>query len=157
MQTHTGNKLQAQYADYGDLCSCVYVSHAECLPCVLICEVWLTHTHLLTSPAQPQPPPNPHTHARTAMGYNLTNRMPLFVAPTVKISTLDVMKYMRNHFEDSSLDFSQVMCVCAFERTLRRSFPPSQPHSQSKHTHTHRMSGQGPTICRIGGGPSHGT
>ncbi len=35
-----------------------------------------------------------------AMGYNLTNRMPLFVKPTSgKISVADTMQFMRNHYE----------------------------------------------------------
>jgi len=39
-------------------------------------------------------------------GANLTNRMPLFITPTTPISTTDVMHHMRNHFENSALDFS---------------------------------------------------
>ncbi|GMI03257.1 hypothetical protein TrVE_jg4094 [Triparma verrucosa] len=40
-----------------------------------------------------------------ASGFNLTNRMPLFVKPADKISLTDVFSHMRNHFEDSELAF----------------------------------------------------
>ena len=39
-----------------------------------------------------------------AQGYNLTNRMPLFVKPPKKLSTQDVMQAMRNHYEGTPLD-----------------------------------------------------
>lgn len=39
-----------------------------------------------------------------AMGYNLTNRMPLFVKPSFKTNVAQVMDIMRNHYENSSLD-----------------------------------------------------
>lgn len=41
-----------------------------------------------------------------AQGYNLTNRMPLFVEPPSgkKVSLMDTMAYMRSHFEETSLD-----------------------------------------------------
>jgi dipeptidase len=38
-----------------------------------------------------------------AMGYNLTNRMPLWVKPTELISVADVEQHMRNHFEGTAL------------------------------------------------------
>lgn len=41
-----------------------------------------------------------------ALGYNLTNRMPLFVQPANKVSLADTMQYMRNHYENSALDMS---------------------------------------------------
>lgn len=41
-----------------------------------------------------------------AQGYNLTNRMPLWVKPTQKISPQDVMQGMRNHYEGTALDNS---------------------------------------------------
>lgn len=41
-----------------------------------------------------------------AQGYNLTNRMPLWVKPAVKISPQDVMQGMRNHYEGTALDNS---------------------------------------------------
>ncbi|CAE7843329.1 unnamed protein product, partial [Symbiodinium microadriaticum] len=39
-----------------------------------------------------------------ALGYNLTNRMPLWVKPPQKITLKDTMKHMRNHYEGTSLD-----------------------------------------------------
>lgn len=39
-----------------------------------------------------------------AQGYNLTNRMPLFVKPSMKISIQDIMQSMRNHYEGTALD-----------------------------------------------------
>lgn len=39
-----------------------------------------------------------------AQGYNLTNRMPLWVTPTEKLSPADVMQAMRNHYEGTELD-----------------------------------------------------
>jgi dipeptidase len=41
-----------------------------------------------------------------AQGYNLTNRMPLWVKPAAKISPQDVMQGMRNHYEGTALDNS---------------------------------------------------
>jgi dipeptidase len=38
-----------------------------------------------------------------ALGYNISNRMPLFVKPSTKISVTDVMKYMRSHYETMEL------------------------------------------------------
>jgi len=39
-----------------------------------------------------------------AQGFNLTNRMPLFVKPSDKLSPQDVMESMRNHYEGTALD-----------------------------------------------------
>lgn len=39
-----------------------------------------------------------------AEGTNLSNRMPLWVKPTMKLSPQDVMQSMRNHYEDTPLD-----------------------------------------------------
>lgn len=39
-----------------------------------------------------------------ASGTNLTNRMPLWVKPSQKLSVSDVMQSMRNHYEGTSLD-----------------------------------------------------
>jgi dipeptidase len=46
-----------------------------------------------------------------AQGYNLTNRMPLYVTPAVggKISAAEVMGYMRSHYEGTDLDMSGEM------------------------------------------------
>jgi len=43
-----------------------------------------------------------------AQGYNLTNRLPLFVKPNNKISLADMMSYMRNHYENTLLDMSGI-------------------------------------------------
>lgn len=39
-------------------------------------------------------------------GYNLTNRMPLYVQPPAKVSLQDTIAYMRNHYEASPLDMT---------------------------------------------------
>lgn len=41
-----------------------------------------------------------------AQGYNLTNRMPLWVKPAVKLGSEDLMQAMRNHYEGTELDNS---------------------------------------------------
>jgi dipeptidase len=41
-----------------------------------------------------------------AQGYNLTNRMPLWVAPPAKISLDGMFKHMRNHYEGTPLDMT---------------------------------------------------
>lgn len=41
-----------------------------------------------------------------AQGYNLTNRMPLWVKPLEAVSLKGVMEYMRNHYEGTSLDMT---------------------------------------------------
>jgi dipeptidase len=43
-----------------------------------------------------------------AMGYNLTNRMPLYVTPPqgTKISLTDTFEFFRSHFENSNLDMT---------------------------------------------------
>jgi dipeptidase len=42
-----------------------------------------------------------------ASGYNLTNRMPLWVSPAAKLSVGDVQRHMRNHFEGTSLTMAE--------------------------------------------------
>ena len=51
-----------------------------------------------------------------AQGYNLTNRMPLWVKPAAKISPQDVMEGMRNHYEGTALASSGMWCssTCAW-------------------------------------------
>lgn len=41
-----------------------------------------------------------------AQGYNLTNRMPLWVKPAAKLSVAQVMSIMRSHFENTPLDMT---------------------------------------------------
>lgn len=63
-----------------------------------------------------------------AQGYNLTNRMPLFVQPARKVSAADVMEYMRSHFEDSALDMTGQQFVdvgAAYSATPYRTHPIS--------------------------------
>ncbi len=43
-----------------------------------------------------------------AMGYNLTNRMPLWVQPQEKVSTTSIREIMRDHYEGTALDMSGV-------------------------------------------------
>jgi len=42
-----------------------------------------------------------------AMGYNLENRMPLWIKPDNKISVQDMMRFMRDHFEDTPMDMTR--------------------------------------------------
>jgi dipeptidase len=42
-----------------------------------------------------------------AMGYNLTNRMPLWVAPSEKISPKQVFDIMRDHYEGTPMDMTR--------------------------------------------------
>jgi dipeptidase len=41
-----------------------------------------------------------------AMGYNLTNRMPLWVKPSISLNVKDIMQSMRNHYEGTALDMT---------------------------------------------------
>jgi len=41
-----------------------------------------------------------------AMGYNLKNRMPLYIKPDKKLSVIDVMNLMRDHFEGTPMDMN---------------------------------------------------
>ena len=41
-----------------------------------------------------------------AQGYNLTNRMPLFVKPPSKVTASTVMELMRSHYENTPLDMT---------------------------------------------------
>lgn len=41
-----------------------------------------------------------------AMGHNLTNRMPLYVKPKVKLSVKDLADMMRDHFEGTPMDMT---------------------------------------------------
>ncbi len=42
-----------------------------------------------------------------AMGNNLKNRMPLWVKPSKKISVLDMMSFMRDHYEGTAMDMTK--------------------------------------------------
>jgi dipeptidase len=42
-----------------------------------------------------------------AMGYNLKNRMPLWIKPDKKISVHDLMEIMRDHYEGTPMDMTQ--------------------------------------------------
>jgi dipeptidase len=63
------------------------------------CEarVWSYFSHIMGQAWSDQ-------YLNYAMGYNLTNRMPLWVKPAGKISPQDVMQGMRNHYEGTALD-----------------------------------------------------
>lgn len=62
-----------------------------------------------------------------AQGYNLTNRMPLFVYPPKdqKLSVSDVSALMRNHYENTPLDMSgtQFSDVGAYTNSIYRTHP----------------------------------
>lgn len=42
-----------------------------------------------------------------AMGYNLQNRMPLWIVPEQKLTVQDVMELMRDHFKGTKMDMTQ--------------------------------------------------
>mmetsp|Transcript_25489 Transcript_25489/g.42541 ORF Transcript_25489/g.42541 Transcript_25489/m.42541 type:complete len:596 (-) Transcript_25489:275-2062(-) len=74
-----------------------------------------------------------------AQGYNLTNRMPLWVAPSAKLSLNDVFQHMRNHYENTPLDmtgrsFSDV--GAAFGYMAQRAHPLTWEASTSTSTTT---------------------
>lgn len=52
-------------------------------------------------------------------GEDLTNRMPLYILPNKKISQIDVMNYMRNHFEGTPLDMSKDLGAGPFQCPYR--------------------------------------
>eukprot|EP01064_Diplonema_japonicum_P018612 TRINITY_DN27305_c0_g1_i1.p1 TRINITY_DN27305_c0_g1~~TRINITY_DN27305_c0_g1_i1.p1 ORF type:complete len:566 (+),score=160.31 TRINITY_DN27305_c0_g1_i1:45-1742(+) len=54
-----------------------------------------------------------------AQGHNLTNRMPLFVTPYMKLSVNDTMWYMRTHFDDTWFDESKDVGAGAFHARYR--------------------------------------
>lgn len=53
------------------------------------------------------------------MGHNLTNRMPLYVKPTKKLSLNDTMNAMRDHYEGSCLAFSEDVGAGPFRMPYR--------------------------------------
>jgi len=80
-----------------------------------------------------------------AQGYNLTNRMPLWVQPPNKISLDNVFQHMRNHYEGTALDmtgnsFSDV--GAAFGYMAQRAHPltweasaPEDPTKTAEYLH----------------------
>lgn len=60
-----------------------------------------------------------------AQGYNLTNRMPLFVKPVKKVSLSQTMELMRSHFENTQLDMTgaQFDDVGAYTASIYRAHP----------------------------------
>lgn len=61
-----------------------------------------------------------------ALGYNLTNRMPLFVKPAAKISVTDTMELMRSHYENTALDMAGLQFSdvgAAYSETPYRAHP----------------------------------
>jgi dipeptidase len=64
-----------------------------------------------------------------AQGYNLTNRMPLFVKPEpgFEVSVQDAMRMMRSHYENTQLDMSGMMFsdVGATTNSIYRTHPIS--------------------------------
>jgi dipeptidase len=60
-----------------------------------------------------------------AQGYNLTNRMPLYVFPTQKLTIQDVSALMRNHYENTPLDMTgkQFSDVGSYTNSIYRAHP----------------------------------
>lgn len=54
-----------------------------------------------------------------AQGYNLTNRMPLYIKPSKKISVNDSMVYLRDHYEGTWLEFSSDIGAEAYNAPYR--------------------------------------
>jgi len=54
-----------------------------------------------------------------AMGYDLHNKMPLWVKPDEKVSVHDVMGMMRDYFQNSPMDMTKDMGAGPFERIIR--------------------------------------
>ena len=54
-----------------------------------------------------------------AMGFNLKNRMPLWVKPNKKLSVKDVIELMRDHFEGTEMDMTKDVGAGAFKCPYR--------------------------------------
>jgi dipeptidase len=87
-----------------------------------------------------------------AQGYNLTNRMPLWVKPDGKISTQDVMQSMRSHYEGTALDTTGTQFpdvgAGAFEDPIRNhpiTWTSTTPENKGKTYFNERTIAQSPT------------
>ena len=69
----------------------------------LLCNGWFTYTEesgrILTKDA--------YTYVDYALGYDLENRIPLFVKPNHKVGVKDLANAMRDHFEGTPMDMTQ--------------------------------------------------
>eukprot|EP00808_Paulinella_micropora_P024677 g66130.t1 len=54
-----------------------------------------------------------------AQGYDLTNRMPLWVQPNAKVTLADIQSWMGDHYEGTWLDFSTDAGAGAFDASYR--------------------------------------
>lgn len=54
-----------------------------------------------------------------AMGYDLHNKMPLWVKPDKKVSVHDVMGMMRDYFQNTPMDMTKDIGAGSFERIIR--------------------------------------
>lgn len=54
-----------------------------------------------------------------AMGKNLSNRMPLWIKPTQKVSVHDVMEIMRDHYENTPMDMTKDMGAGPYDLPYR--------------------------------------
>ncbi len=54
-----------------------------------------------------------------AMGYNLQNRMPLWIVPDQKLTVQDVMELMRDHFQGTKMDMTQDLGAGPFKCPYR--------------------------------------
>mmetsp|Transcript_4911 Transcript_4911/g.10699 ORF Transcript_4911/g.10699 Transcript_4911/m.10699 type:complete len:596 (+) Transcript_4911:80-1867(+) len=87
-----------------------------------------------------------------AQGYNLTNRMPLWVKPDGKISPQDVMQSMRSHYEGTALDTTGTQFpdvgAGAFEDPIRNhpiTWTSTTPENKGKTYFNERTIAQSPT------------
>ena len=69
----------------------------------LLCNGWFTYTEesgrILTKDA--------YTYVDYALGYDLENRIPLFVKPNHKVGVKELADAMRDHFEGTPMDMTQ--------------------------------------------------
>ncbi len=54
-----------------------------------------------------------------AMGENMSNRMPLWIKPDYKLAPKDVMKMMRNYYQDSPMDMTRDIGAGPYRSTVR--------------------------------------
>ena len=89
-----------------------------------------------------------------AQGYNLTNRMPLWVKPSFQLSTEEIMQAMRNHYEGTALDntghlFPDVGAGSFYEPIRNHPSTWSSPSNPGKVYFNERTIAQSPTGWNI--------
>lgn len=85
-----------------------------------------------------------------AQGYNLSNRMPLWVKPSMKLGSEDLMQAMRNHYEGTPLDntghlFPDVGAGAFYEPIRNHPGTWTSPNNPGKTYFNERTIAQSPT------------